>query len=73
MARPRQHNTEMATFNAYLPKSFVAAIKQVAQERGCSASEIVRDAIYVDFEGLINDIEAEQSKDANQMEMELDG
>lgn len=73
MARPRQHNTEMATFNAYLPKTFVRAIKHVASEKGCSASEIVRDAIYIDMASLIDQFEAEETKDANQMEMKLDG
>jgi len=73
MARPRQHNTEMATFNAYLPKHYLGAMKEKAAVKGCSVSEVVRDAIYKDMPALIEAYEEAAKDDPNQMEMKLDG
>lgn len=72
MARPRQHTTEMATFNAYLPKHFLGAMKEKAAIKSCSVSEIVRDAIYRDMPALIEAHEKAAQDDPNQMEMKLD-
>jgi len=59
MARPKIWNTKMTTLNVYIPIVYVDILKQTAKDTQQTAGELVRQAIYMQYQEEID----QQEKD----------